>query len=546
MDSKMADTSNDQHGGFDVIVVGAGFAGLYALHRFRSSGLSVRVLEAGDGIGGTWYWNRYPGARCDIESMQYSFSFSDEIQQQWNWSQLFAPQPEILSYINFVADKLDLRARIQLNTRVVAAEYDDAAAKWTIRTEGGEVFVAPFCVMATGCLSVPLEPTIEGLDEFRGSVYRTSRWPRQSVDFTGKRVGLVGTGSSGIQATPIIAAAAQHLHVFQRTPNYSLPARNRPADPDYVRQWKDNYRERRLAARATRNNTLNNAGTTAGRDLSYEARHREFEARWAAGGPESGIGFMYSFTDMTRDKTVNEHASEFVRQKIASVVKDPATAEILMPKDYGIGGKRICVDTDYYETFNRPNVTLIDAKADPIERITADGIQTKSGKLYSLDIIVLAVGFDAMTGALLRMNITGVGGRKLEDHWQDGPKTYLGMTIAGFPNLFLINGPGSPSVLSNMVTSIEQHVDWISSCIEHVRNTGRRSVEVTDETEASWFTHVKETAASTLMPNSDSWYVGANVPGKPRVFMIYLGGTAKYNGIIDGVAAGGYKEFTIR
>lgn len=542
----MADTSNDQHGGFDVIVVGAGFAGLYALHRFRSSGLSVRVLEAGDGIGGTWYWNRYPGARCDIESMQYSFSFSDEIQQQWNWSQLFAPQPEILSYINFVADKLDLRANIQLNTRVVAAEYDAAAAKWTIRTEGGEVFVAPFCVMATGCLSVPLEPTIGGLDDFRGSVYRTSRWPHQSVDFAGKRVGLVGTGSSGIQAMPIIAAAAEHLHVFQRTPNYSLPARNRPADPDYVRQWKDNYRERRLAARATRNNTLNNAGTRGGRDLSYETRHREFESRWAAGGASSGIGFMYSFTDMTRDKTVNEHASEFVRQKIASIVKDPGTAEILTPKDYGIGGKRICVDTDYYETFNRPNVTLIDAKADPIERITVEGIQTKSGKLYSLDIIVLAIGFDAMTGALLRMNITGVGGRKLKDHWQDGPRTYLGMTIAGFPNLFLINGPGSPSVLSNMVTSIEQHVNWIASCIEHVRNAGRRSIEVADETEAAWFAHVKETAAGTLMPNSDSWYTGANVPGKPRVFMIYLGGTAKYNSIIDDVAAGGYREFTIR
>ncbi len=344
----------------------------------------------------------------------------------------------------------------------------------------------------------------------------------------------------------MIAAAAKHLHVFQRTPNYSLPARNQPSDPDYVREWKAKYRERRLAALATRNNTLNNAGMQAGRDVTAGERQREFEARWAAGGTSSGIGFMYTFTDMTRDKIVNDHASNFVRQKIASMVKDPATAEILTPKNYGIGGRRICVDTDYYETFNRSNVTLIDAKRDPIKRVTKTGIETESGQTYPLDIIVLAIGFDAMTGALLKMDITGESGLKLKDHWRDGPRTYLGMTLAGFPNMFLINGPGSPSVLSNMVTSIEQHVDWIAACIDHVRKAGKRSIGISDRAEADWFAHVNETAAGTLMSNSDSWYIGANVTGKPRFFMIYLGGTAKYNEIIDGVAARGYEGFQIR
>ena len=531
---------------FDIIVVGAGFAGLYALHRLRSSGYSVRVLEAGAGIGGTWYWNRYPGARCDIESMQYSFSFSDEIQQEWNWSQLFASQPEILDYLNFVADKLDLRGDIQLNTRVVAASYDSADAKWTITTDTNKIMVARFCIMATGCLSVPLEPKIEGVADFQGAVYRTSRWPHEAVDFAGKRVGLVGTGSTGIQLTPIIAAAAEHLHVFQRTPNYSLPARNRPSYPDYVREWKTKYRERRLAALATRNNTLNNAGTRAGRHVTPEERQREFEARWAAGGTSSGIGFMYTFTDMTRDKVVNDHASDFIRQKIASVVKDPATAEILTPRDYGIGGRRVCTDTDYYETFNRSNVTLVDAKRDPIKRLTKTGIETDSGRAYPLDIIILAIGFDAMTGALLKMDIIGESGIKLSDHWRDGPRTYLGVTLAGFPNMFLVNGPGSPSALSNMVTSIEQHVDWIAACIGHVKKAGKRSIEVFDKAEADWFHHVNETAAGTLLPNSDSWYLSANVPGKPRFFMIYTGGTAKYNEIIKGVAARGYEEFQIR
>jgi cyclohexanone monooxygenase len=531
---------------FDVIVVGAGFAGLYSLHRLRSAGYSVRVLEAGDEIGGTWFWNRYPGARCDIESMQYSFSFSDEIQQQWEWSQLFAPQPEILRYINFVADKLSLRKDIQLATRVVAAAFDETTKQWEVRTSDGERLTASFCVMATGCLSIPIEPRIEGLKDFERPLYRTSDWPRGGVDFAGKRVGLVGTGSSGIQATPHLAAEAAHLTVFQRTPNYSLPARNRPSDPDYTRDWKQNYRERRLAALKTRNNTLNGATTIAGSTLTHAEREAEFERRWALGGSSSGIGFMYSFTDMTRDKMVNAHASQFVRDKIAATVKDPETARLLTPGGYGIGGKRICVDTGYYETFNRPNVSLVDVKTDPIERFTATGIRLRSGREVELDIAILAIGFDAFTGALARIDVTGNGGIKLADRWRDGPRTLFGMAIAEFPNLFMINGPGSPSVLSNMVTSIEQHVNWIASCIDHVKRHGSRSIEVRADAEASWVTHVSETAATTLMPNNDSWYVGANVPGKPRVFMPYLGGTAKYNAIIDETAAAGYPEFIFR
>ncbi len=525
---------------FDVIVIGAGFAGLYALHRLRKGGYSVRVLEAGDAIGGTWYWNRYPGARCDVESMQYSFSFSDEIQQEWRWSQLYAPQPEILSYINFVADRLDLRRDIQLCTRVTAATFDDGARRWTVTTEAGERFVAPFCVMATGCLSIPLIPTIPGLDDFGGAVYRTSDWPHEGVDLAGKRVGLIGTGSSGIQAAPRLAEQAERLVVFQRTPNYSIPAWNRPLEDEYIQDWKKNYRERRLAARRTRNNTLNNAGEGPGRVASPEEREREFERRWASGG----IGFMYAYTDMTADPEVNRQASEFVRAKIGEIVRDPETARKLMPQDYGIGGKRICVDTDYFQTFNRDNVSLVDVRSETIERVTPTGIRTSAAE-YPLDVIVLAIGFDAMTGALLRIDITGRGGEKLRERWAEGPKTYLGMAVAGFPNMFLITGPGSPSVFTNMVTSIEQHVDWIADCMGHVLAKGGTAIEAEEEAQEKWVAHVNELASKTIFPTANSWYMGANIPGKPRVFMPYLGGAATYSATCERVAQSGYEGFRI-
>ena len=525
---------------FDVVVIGAGFAGLYALHRLRKEGYSVRVLEAGDAIGGTWYWNRYPGARCDVESMQYSFSFSDEIQQEWKWSQLYAPQPEILGYINFVADRLDLRRDIQLRTRVTAAAFDDGARRWTVTTEAGERFVAPFCVMATGCLSIPLIPTIRGLDDFGGAVYRTSDWPHEGVDLAGKRVGLIGTGSSGIQAAPRLAEQAGRLVVFQRTPNYSIPAWNRPLEDEYIQDWKKNYRERRSAARRTRNNTLNNAGGGPGRIVSPEEREREFELRWASGG----IGFMYAYTDMTIDPEVNRQASEFVRAKIGEIVRDPETARKLMPQDHGIGGKRICVDTDYFQTFNRDNVSLVDVRSEPIERATQAGIRTSAAE-HPLDVIVLAIGFDAMTGALLRIDVTGRGGVKLRERWAEGPKTYLGMAVAGFPNMFLITGPGSPSVFTNMVTSIEQHVDWIADCMAHVLAKGGTAVEAEEEAQEEWVAHVNEVASKTIFPTANSWYMGANIPGKPRVFMPYLGGAATYSATCERVAQSGYEGFRI-
>ena len=522
----------------DVIVVGAGFSGLYLIHKLRSLGFEVLVLEAGSDIGGTWFWNRYPGARCDVESMQYSFSFSEEIQQEWVWTELYARQPEILRYINFVADKLKLRPNIRLNTRVVAATFDEVDKKWVISAEDEEQFVAPFVVMASGCLSIPLAPSFDGVENFGGKVLSTTDWPREPVDFTGKRVGLIGTGSTGIQITPEIAEQANQLFVFQRTPNYSLPARNRPLEPEFVASWKQSYPEHRRAALKTRNNTLNNAGLRPGSDFTHEEREAEFERRWQAGG----VGFMYAFTDTTTNPEVNAHASAFVRAKIASIVHDPETAKKLAPTTYGIGGKRICVDTGYFETFNRDNVTLVNIENEPIEAITNAGIRT-GAKDYSLDVIVLAVGFDAMTGALARIDISGRNGRKLRDHWAEGPRTYLGMAISGFPNMFLITGPGSPSVFTNMVASIEQHVDWIAACLYHLRSTDQTSIEANEKAEQKWYDHVSEIGSKTVLPNGNSWYIGANVPGKPRVVMPYLGGAATYADICEEVARNGYDGF---
>ena len=524
---------------YDVLIVGAGFAGLYALHRMRELGLTARVLEAGSGIGGTWYWNRYPGARCDFESLQYSYSFSDEIQQEWHWTERYASQPEILRYIHFVADKLDLHRDVELNTRVERLEYHTKGPHWTVST-AREQMVAQFVVMATGVLSIPLEPAIPGLRSFSGEVYRTSTWPHSDVDFRGKRVGLFGTGSSGIQVAPIVARQAKHLTIFQRTPNYSIPAHNYPLSPNLLSEWKAEYPQRRKAARLTRNFALNDAGSALGRDATFEQREGEFERRWQETG---GIGFMYAFPDMSTDLTVNEHASDFVRRKIRSIVRDQQLADLLCPKDYGIGGKRICVDTGYFEIFNRPNVTLIDIKKEPLVGITPTGVKTRSREV-SLDIILLALGFDAMTGALLKIDIRGRDGISLRDCWKEGPRTYLGIAVSGFPNMFIITGPGSPSVFANMVTSIEQHVDWIGNCVHYVRECGNKSIEATMQAQEDWFSHVNEVGSRTALARANnSWYVGANVAGKPRVVMPYMGGAAQYEEICNKIAANSYQGF---
>jgi len=524
----------------DAVVVGAGLAGLYMLHRLRGLGFSVKVYEAGDGVGGTWYWNRYPGARCDVESMDYSYSFSDELQQEWRWTERYAAQPEILRYVNHVADRFDLRRDIQLETRVTSASFDESTSRWTVRTSRGDEVSARFCIMATGCLSSAQVPSYPGLDRFRGKWYHTGHWPHEGVDFAGQRVGVIGTGSSAIQSIPIIARQAAHLHVFQRTPNYSVPARNAPLDPEYERAIKSNYAAFRRQARESRVGFVVERREESALAVSPEEREREYEARWRRGG----LGFTAVFPDLLIDRTANETAAEFFREKIRGLVRDPAAAEALTPKGYPVGTKRLCVDTDYYDTYNRPNVTLVDIRKTPIEAITPDGLRT-SEQAYALDAIVFATGFDAMTGALLSIDIRGRAGQSLREKWSAGPRTYLGLATAGFPNLFLITGPGSPSVLSNMIVSIEQHVDWIADCMDRLRQRGTAAIEADVAAEDAWVAHVNEVGHATLYPQANSWYMGANVPGKPRIFMPYIGGVGAYRQKCDEVAARGYQGFRL-
>lgn len=524
----------------DAVIVGAGFSGLYMLHRLRGLGLSAVVLEAGEDVGGTWYWNRYPGARCDVESMQYSYSFDEALQQEWRWSERYATQPEILRYANHVADRFDLRRDIRFNTRVSAARFDEGAGLWHLTLQEGGNITARFCIMATGCLSSAKRPEIPGLDEFRGPAYHTGNWPHDGVDFTGLRVGVIGTGSSAIQSIPVIAEQAAQVTVFQRTPNFSVPAHNRPIDEAYERSWKDDYPARRRHARTLRTGIDYPLNPLSALEVGAEERERQYETSWAAGG----TAFMAAFSDLLRDEDANATARDFVHRQIRRIVRDPKTAELLCPTNHPIGTKRICVDTDYYATFNRPNVRLVDLRATPIERITDHGVRT-SGEDFTVDTLVLATGFDAMTGALLAVDIAGRDGVRLLEAWADGPVSYLGLMVAGFPNLFTITGPGSPSVLSNMMVSIEQHVDWIADTIAAMRARGATTIEATREAQDDWVRHVAEVGASTLYPRANSWYMGVNVPGKPQVFMPYVGGVGTYREICDDIAARGYAGFRL-
>ncbi len=525
-------------GAFDVVVVGAGFAGLGMLQRLRALGLSARVFERGSGVGGTWFWNRYPGARCDVESMEYSYQFSTELQQEWEWSERYSPQPEILRYLNHVVDRFDLRGDIQLGTPVTAASFDEAAGRWTIHTDGGERVSAKFCVMATGCLSSPVTPSFPGLDAFAGPTYHTGNWPHERVDFGGKRVGVIGTGSSGVQSIPLIAEEAAQLFVFQRTPTYTVPARNHPLDPEAVRRIKAEYGDLRRKAAQMPFGLDTRPNDKLALDVTEEERRAEYEDRWTRGG----LPFMSSFADLLYSKEANDTAAEFLRGKIREAVLDPRVAERLSPRQV-VACKRLCIDTGYYATFNRPNVTLVDVSRTPIEAVTAHGLRTKDRE-YALDCLVFATGFDAMTGALTRIDLRGRAGLPLADKWAAGPRTYLGLATAGFPNLFMITGPGSPSVLSNMVPSIEQHASWIARCIGHLREHGLGAIEATPEAEDAWVEHVNEVAGGTLFPTCNSWYLGANVPGKPRVFMPYLGFPA-YVQKCDEVEAKGYEGFAL-
>ncbi len=525
--------------GVDVLIVGAGFAGMYMLHRLRQAGFTALVLEAGSGVGGTWYWNRYPGARCDVESMQYSYQFSDELQQEWDWTEKYATQPEILRYANHVADRFDLRRDIRFNTRVNTACFDDAAGSWLLTTGQGEQFRATYCVMATGCLSAVNKARIDGLESFKGQVYHTGEWPHEGVDFNGQRVAVIGTGSSAIQAIPIIAGQADSLIVLQRTPNYTIPAHNAPLDPQQRQAVKQRYREFRDEAKQSFAGIHFRYNPESAVEVNHQRRREEFEARWAHGG----VTFMGAFSDLLFDRRANDAAAEFVRSKIRQIVNDPEVAELLCP-DNIIGCKRLCVDTDYYATYNRSNVKLIDVRRSPIERITPDGIRA-GGTTYEVDAIVLATGFDAMTGALTRVDIRNGSGEALAEKWKYGPRAYLGLMIAGFPNLFTITGPGSPSVLTNMLPSIEQHVEWIGDCLVHLRETGKSRIDATDEAEQRWIEHVNEVAGGNLRSSCSSWYVGANIPGKPRVFMPYIGGFPAYVKKCDEIVARHYEGFAL-
>ncbi|MDB5590332.1 NAD(P)/FAD-dependent oxidoreductase [Enterovirga sp.] len=528
---------------FDAIIVGAGFSGLYQLHKLRDElGLNVRVLEKGDGIGGTWFWNRYPGARCDSESYYYCYSFSPEIQQEWSWTERYPEHPEIRRYLDFVADRLDLNRDIQLSTTVTGARFDGARSLWTVDTAGGERFETRFLITAVGCLSAANIPKFDGLESFRGSWYHTGAWPREGVDFTGKRVGQIGTGSTGIQAAPVIAAEAAHLTVFQRTANYSIPARNRPMTPEETRAIKASYPEIWEKARAGTNGHPFDVAARSALSVSDEEREAIYEQAWARGG----LRFRASFQDILADKAANDTASDFLRRKIAEVVEDPEVAERLTPRDHGFATKRPPIDTAYFETFNRDNVLLVDLKAEPIVAVTERGIRT-TARDYELDIIVFATGFDALTGPLLALNIEGENGLPLRQAWAEGPRTYLGLQVPGFPNLFTITGPGSPSVLCNMPIAIEQHVDWITAAIRHLREHGLDRIEARPEAADAWVEHVNEAANATLLPMAaSSWYLGANVPGKPRVFMPYAGGFARYIGICNEVTGDGYRGFALR
>ncbi len=552
----------------DVVIVGAGFAGMYAVHRFRQLGLKIRVLEAGSDVGGTWYWNRYPGARCDVPSLEYSFGFSEELEREWDWPEVFSAQTDILRYANHVADKFDLRRDMQFDTRVTAVTWQPDTRRWRLDTDTGEHFEAPFCVMATGCLSVPNTPQIEGADSFAGRVLHTGRWPHEPVDLSGQRVGIIGTGSSGVQAIPELARQAGHLTVFQRTPVYTVPANRKRMRADIQEEFRQNYRRIR---EMQQNNAGGVSGYRPGRgtgtssqsagtvvptlepvgdqddlprqppgllDLTPEQRRAAIR--------QQGLNVLLTFRDVYTNPEANEVANELFREAVRHMVHDPETAEKLLPRDYGLGCKRQVIDRDYYDTFNRDNVTLVDLRSDPLERITPQGIRTASGE-HALDVLIQATGFDAMTGALLRANITGRDGVRLADQWAHGPVAYLGLGMSNFPNLFTVTGPGSPSVLCNMLVAIEQHVNWIADAIDWLRREHIATIEPLPEAEGEWVAHVNAVAEGTMYtaPSCNSWYLGANIPGKARVFMPYVGGYPRYRKRCEEVAANGYEGFRL-
>ncbi|PWV99342.1 cation diffusion facilitator CzcD-associated flavoprotein CzcO [Paenibacillus cellulosilyticus] len=530
---------------FDAVVIGAGFAGMYMLHRLRNAGFSTRVYEKGGGVGGAWYWSRYPGARCDSESIYYNYTFSEEIYQEWSWSSRYPEQAEILRYLNFVADKLDLRRDIQFDSEIAGAAYDEANNHWRIDLKDGTSVTAKYLITGMGCISVNATniPQIKGLDSFEGAWYHTGAWPHDKVDFTGKRVGVIGTGSSGVQSIPVIAQEAEHLTVFQRTPQYSVPAGNHPYDPAFIQQAKENFSDLRRQMHESMGGIPVETNNRSALDDTTEERERIYESGWGKGG----FYMLNAYNDLMINEEANETVSEFIRTKIRDTVQDSEVAEKLMPTYY-FGTKRAIIDTHYYETFNRDNVTLVDVRRTPIQEVTAKGIRTTDGGEHELDILVFATGYDGMTGPLLKLDLRGKGNVSLREKWADGAdvKTYLGIAMADFPNMFMITGPQSPSVLGNVPVAIEQHVEWISNCIQHLHDHGVETIEAQADAQAQWSSHCRELADHTLYSKADSWYTGANIEGKPRGFNIYLGGYGPYNQKITDIAAKGYEGFSLK
>ena len=522
----------------DVVVVGAGFSGLYLLYRLRKAGFSTRVFERGGDVGGTWYWNRYPGARCDVESLQYSYSFDEQLQQDWHWPEKFSAQPDILAYANHVADRFNLKKDIEFNIEVKASWFDEKLKTWKITTNTGEEINAQYFIMATGCISTTQIPNIKGLSDYVGNTFHTGDWPHEEVDFSGQSIAVIGTGSSGIQSIPVLAKQAKKLTVFQRTPNYSIPSQNEPMTKKYERSWKDVYSERRKEMRYSAHGSLKDLNDVPALSVDEDQRQELYTKRWTIGG----TGFLGSFNDLLTNADANYTAAEYVRQQIKRVVKDKETAEILCPRSYPIGTKRICIDTGYFETYNRENVKLVDISKKPIQRLVTDGIIVDD-QLYPFDSIIFATGFDAMTGSIFNVDKKGRDGLALKEKWNAGPKTYLGLMSASFPNLFMITGPGSPSVKSNMIMSIEQHVDLVIETLLSMRRKGLSVVEPELEAENKWVDHVQEVANKTLFPQANSWYMGANIPGKPRLFMPYIGGVGAYREICEEIVANNYRGF---
>ena len=537
----------DQQQAYDAVVVGAGFAGMYMLYKLQQRGLKVRLYEAGSGVGGTWYWNRYPGARVDVESVEYSYSFDDELQQAWSWTERYASQPELLRYCNHVADRFNLRPNMQFDSKVIAAHYDQSAARWNIRTSRGDQVSAKYCVLATGFLSAGSVPDFVGLNDYQGNKYLTSRWPKEEVDFHGQRVAVIGTGSSAVQSIPIIAQQAAHLTVFQRTPSFSIPARNGPLDRAYEARVKAMYGEWRRRQRDESRGgfiALNfepaKPNNKSAMECSAEERLADYETRWKNGG----LAYYSSYIDLLTNKASNDTLAEFVRGKIRERVKDPATAELLCPTTYPILAKRLCADTNYYETYNRDNVTLVSIKDSPIEKLTAKGLVV-AGKEYEADSIVFATGFDAVTGAIKNIEVRGLGGKNINDHWLGAPRAYLGLMSAGFPNLFFLDGPCSNGALVSPMLLSEYQVEWLDRLIGSVGTAPTACIDAKLDAEDAWMQHMDEVGKGSLLYAANSWYLGANIPGKPRALLSYLGGLEAYRQQCRAGEANAYANFSI-